>query len=66
MTIIEIKDGIRLLGVVPGESVEIISSRPAGNAVEIIYRKNDGTIFPQIIYEKDLTSIQVEDNTLRR
>jgi superfamily II DNA or RNA helicase len=61
----EIKGGIRLLGVVPGESVEIISSKPAGNAVEIIFRKNDGSILPQLIYEKDLSGIHVEDDTLR-
>ncbi|MDR0644765.1 MAG: DUF3883 domain-containing protein [Treponema sp.] len=75
MTLLEIKDGklapaidggkVRLLGLVSGESVEIVSSKPAGKAVEIIFRKNDGSLSSQILYEKDLSGIQVEDNTLR-
>jgi hypothetical protein len=45
--------------------VEIVSSKPAGKAVEIIFRKNDGSLSSQILYEKDLPGIQVVDNTLR-
>jgi SNF2 family DNA or RNA helicase len=65
MTVGEIKDGIRLQGIVSGESVEILSAKPAGNAVEIVFRKNDGSLFSQILYEKDLAGIRSESDTLR-
>jgi hypothetical protein len=44
LTFTEITEGIRLTGIVPGELVEILSAIPAGNAVEIIFRKNDGAL----------------------
>ena len=65
MTLQEIKEGLRLQGIVSGESVETLSVRPAGNAVEIVYRKNDGSLSSQILYEKDLAGISIEDNCLR-
>jgi len=65
MTLPDIKEGLRLQGIVPGESVEILSAKSAGNAVEIIFRKNDGSLSSQILYEKDLTGIRNEGDTLR-
>jgi superfamily II DNA or RNA helicase len=65
MTLPEIKEGLRLQGIVPGESVEILSAKSAGNAVEIIFRKNDGTLSSQILYEKDSSGIRNEGDTLR-
>jgi SNF2 family DNA or RNA helicase len=65
LTFTEITEGIRLAGIVPGESVEILSAKPAGNALEIIFRKNDGALSSQILYEKDLPKIQSEKDTLR-
>jgi superfamily II DNA or RNA helicase len=65
MTLREIIDGIRLQGIVSGESVEILSAKPVGNAVEIVFRKNDGSLSSQILYEKDLAGIQNESDTLR-
>jgi SNF2 family DNA or RNA helicase len=65
MTLQEIKAGMRLQGIVLGESVELLSAKSAGNAVEIVFRKNDGSLSSQILYEKDLPGIQCEENSLR-
>jgi hypothetical protein len=65
MTLQEIRGGIRLNGIVSGEAVEILSAKQAGNAVEIVFRKNDGSLSSQILYEKDMAGIQTEDGSLR-
>jgi superfamily II DNA or RNA helicase len=65
LTFTEITEGIRLTGIIPGEPVEILSAKPVGNAVEIVFRKNDGSLSSRILYEKDLAGIRSENNSLR-
>ena len=48
MQLDEIKAGLRINGVVPGEVIEVISAIPFGHdAVELIYRRHDGSLGQQ-------------------
>jgi hypothetical protein len=54
MNLHDMKPGDRLEGFIPHESVQIISSQPYGDdAVELVYRKKDGSLGQQIIYAAD-------------
>ncbi|MDR1901681.1 MAG: DEAD/DEAH box helicase, partial [Treponema sp.] len=65
MTLAAIRPGLRLHGIVSGEAVEIVAAMPAGTAIEIIYRLDNGSISSQVLYEKDLTGLKSEDDGLR-
>jgi hypothetical protein len=65
MNLHDMKPGDRLEGFIPHESVQIISSQPYGDdAVELVYRKKDGSLGQQIIYAADSDKISVETSDL--
>jgi Fe2+ transport system protein FeoA len=40
-----IKPGDRLKGLIPGETIQIITTQPVGDdAIEVYYRRNDGSL----------------------
>ena len=60
-----IKIGDRIKGLIPGESVQIITTQPIGDdAVEIVFRKNDGSMGNQLLYADGLAALSTETDAL--
>ena len=50
----ELKEGLRVDGVIPGETVSLIAVQPHGpDAVELTYKNSAGTLDQQIVFRKD-------------
>ena len=65
MDISTLKQGDRLKGLIPSESVQIIASQPQGNdSFEVYYRKNDGSLGQQLIYADAWDSLSLETEGL--
>ena len=60
-----IKPGEHLKGLIPGESVQIISIQTLGDeAIEVYYRKNDGSLGQQLLYIHDLVNLSIDNDEL--
>lgn len=61
MQLNEIKVADRIRGIISGEVIQIISVLPFGDdAVELVYRKNDGSLGQQLLYADALDGIAPE------
>ena len=60
-----VKPGIRLKGLIPGEAVQIITTQAIGDdALELIFRKNDGSLGQQLVYADAVDSLSLETDEL--
>jgi len=60
-----IKPGDRLKGLIPGETIQIITTQSVGNdAIEVYYRKNDGSLGQQLLYADSLNNLSIETEKL--
>ncbi|MCL1994399.1 MAG: DUF3883 domain-containing protein [Spirochaetes bacterium] len=60
-----IKQGDRLNGLIPGQSVQIVTTQPINeDAIEVFFRKNDGSIGNQLLYSDDLAGLSIETQRL--
>jgi len=60
-----IKPGDRLRGLIPGETIQIISTQAVGDdAIEVYYRKNDGSLGQQLLYADAITSLSIETDKI--
>ncbi|MDR2742432.1 MAG: hypothetical protein LBB98_09815, partial [Treponema sp.] len=65
MILQDIKQGDRLKGLIPNETVQIVSIQPFGeDAIELIYRKNDGSLGQQVLYANDLSTVSPDTGEL--
>ncbi|MDR0399375.1 MAG: helicase SNF2, partial [Treponema sp.] len=65
MILQDIKRGERLKGLIPNEIIQVVSVQPFGeDAVELIYRKNDGSLGQQIVYTNDSSTISPDTGEL--
>jgi hypothetical protein len=65
MNLSSAKPGIRLKGLTPGEAVQIITTQAIGdNALELVFRKKDGSLGQQLIYADVLDSMSLETGEL--
>jgi superfamily II DNA or RNA helicase len=65
MTLQEIRPNLRILGVIPGETIQVISAVPLGDgALELVYRKNDGSLGQQLLYTDALDTLSIETGDL--
>lgn len=65
MQLDEVKAGLRINGVVPGEVIEVISAIPFGHdAVELIYRRHDGSLGQQLLYANAMDQVSTETSEL--
>jgi superfamily II DNA or RNA helicase len=65
MNATEIKPGDRLKGLIPGELVHIITTQVIGDdALEAVFRKNDGSLGQQIVYADVLATLSPETDDL--
>ncbi|MDR1785944.1 MAG: DEAD/DEAH box helicase, partial [Spirochaetaceae bacterium] len=61
----DIKTGARLKGILPGETIQVVSAQPFGEeAIDLVYRKNDGSLGQQLLYADALSSISIEVDEL--
>jgi len=57
----EIKPGIRLTGIIPNETVDVIAVTPFGDdAVDLVYRTVSGGLGQQMLYADNLESVSIE------
>ena len=60
-----IKPGDSIKGLISGESVQIITTQPSGDdAIEIYYRKNDGSLGQQLLYADIISNLSIETEKL--
>jgi superfamily II DNA or RNA helicase len=60
-----IKPGDRLKGLIPGETIQIITTHPVGDdAIEVYYRKNDGALGQQLLYSDSFSNLSIETEKL--
>jgi len=60
-----IKPGDRLKGLIPGETIQIITTQSVGNdAIEVYYRKNDGSLGQQLLYSDSFSNLSIETEKL--
>lgn len=60
MLLRDIKQGLRLSGIVTGELISVVNVQPFGeDAIELIYRKNDGTLGQQLFYYKNYIVLMI-------
>ncbi len=65
MQLHEIKIGDRIRGIVSGEVIQVISAQPFGDDVlDLVYRRNDGSLGQQLLYANALDGVSVETNEL--
>jgi superfamily II DNA or RNA helicase len=65
MNFAEVKPGDRIKGLIPGESVQIITTQAIGNdALELVFRKNDSSLSQQIVYADALGALSPETDDL--
>jgi hypothetical protein len=65
MNFTEIRPGERIKGLIPGESVQIITTQAFDNdAFETAFRKNDGSLGQQIVYADALGTLSPETDDL--
>jgi superfamily II DNA or RNA helicase len=61
----DIKPGIRLMGILPGETIDVIAATPFGDdAVELVYRKTDGALGQQVLFADGMESVSLETTNL--
>lgn len=62
----DIKQGERISGIVANELVHVVAVHPFGeDAIELIYRKNDGSLGQQLLYADAIDNISVASNQLQ-
>jgi hypothetical protein len=62
----ELTAGLRLAGVVPAATVEVVAAVPHGaDAVQLIYRNATGSIAEEIIYRSDEQRLSPAESSLR-
>jgi hypothetical protein len=60
-----LKPGIRLKGLLPGEVVQIITTESIGDdALDIVFRKRDGSLGQMLIYRGDTDRLSIEADEL--
>ncbi|GBU26706.1 RNA helicase [Treponema sp. R8-4-B8] len=60
-----IKQGDRLKGLIPGETIQIITTQSVGDdAIEVYYRKNDGSLGQQLLYADSFSNLSIETEKL--
>jgi superfamily II DNA or RNA helicase len=61
----DITASIRLKGVLPHETVQVVSAQPLGEeAVELVYRRADGSLDQQLLYADALAALSPETDEL--
>ena len=61
----EIKPGIRLTGIIPNETIDVIASTPFGDdAIDLVYRTVSGRLGQQMLYVDMLETVAVETQNL--
>jgi superfamily II DNA or RNA helicase len=61
----DIKQGVKLTGLLPGETIDVIAASPFGDdAVDLVYRKNDGQLGQQMLYANSLENVSIETTSL--
>ncbi len=66
MKLQDIKQGVLITGIIPNEMVQVLSVLPfSDDALELVYRKNDGLLGQQVIYANDTNNISIASNQLQ-
>lgn len=66
MDILELKPGLHVVGILPGEVVEIVAVTPSANAVNVFYLKLDGTPGTVVLFPEDCVNLRVSEGGDRR
>jgi superfamily II DNA or RNA helicase len=65
MTIQDIKPSARIRGILPNEAVQVVSAQSMGDdAIDLVYRKNDGSLGQQLLYADVLDTLSIETGDL--
>lgn len=60
MLLEELKPGLRIDGLIPGEVITVIFAQHHGmNAVELTYKKTDGALGQQVVFRKDESKLSI-------
>ncbi|MHB9291031.1 putative RNA polymerase-associated protein RapA [Hollandina sp. SP2] len=61
----DIKPSVRLKGALPHETVQVVSAQPLGeDAVDLVYRKDDGSLGQMLLYAEALAALSLETEEL--
>jgi superfamily II DNA or RNA helicase len=56
----DLKPGMRVRGIIPGQSVSVVDAQWRGpNAIELIYKRDDGQPGAQLLFRNDETSLEL-------
>ena len=59
----DIKKGVALLGIEPGQAVQIISTDPVGEALTVYYKTKDGQLKEQMLFRSNEPSLSLAEET---
>ncbi|MDR1893729.1 MAG: DEAD/DEAH box helicase, partial [Spirochaetales bacterium] len=65
MTLQDIRPAARIRGILSNEAVQVVSAQPLGDdAVDLVYRKNDGSLGQRFLYADVLDTLSIEAGDL--
>ena len=64
--IVDLKLGVHVAGVLPGQDVEVVAVNPVGDATNLVFQKLDGSYDSAILFPDDLLKLQIREGGDRR